>query len=135
MQSGTSLKAAPQRSVAGVLRGSPRRHGSQPMPVARLQRRRPIMAAAPGSRPGPEYAALEAAVGAINKVLSVNSKLRGSSAAKDGSARQRVQDARADAAAAAAADPGKLVTFKARASGSKDVTVRPGASGWVWEMQ
>jgi hypothetical protein len=91
-----------------------------------------------GRRP-PEYAALEAAVGAINKVLAINSKIRGGgSGSADGSAsgssargnsdassaREAARGAREEAAALARSDPGKLVTLKARASGSKDVTVR-----------
>jgi len=97
-----------------------------------LRHRRPVQPAQASSRPGPEYAALEAAVGAINKVLAVNNKIRGGGSSSNSSAatgvdqdaaQQRARQAREKAAVAVRADPGKLVTFRARASGSKEVTV------------
>ena len=106
-----------------------------------------------GSKPGPEYAALEAAVGAINKVLSFNSKLRGTansgagdsgsrssgaggggvkgrSGSETGSSDNASAGGTPPGAASKPADAGKLVTFRARASGGRDVTVRC-RRGWA----
>lgn len=85
--------------------------------------------AAAARPPGPEYAALEAAVGAINKVLALNSRARGggsggSGAGGGGDPHEAARREREAAAELARTDPGKLVTFRAKASGAKDVTVR-----------
>ena len=91
-----------------------------------LRRPRTSTCVAASSRPpGPEYAALEAAVGAINSVLAANNKLKGRRGQQQGGSNGGAAGG-GDAAAAAAssADPGKLVTFRAKASGSRDVTVR-----------
>ncbi|KIZ03782.1 hypothetical protein MNEG_4171 [Monoraphidium neglectum] len=126
MRSLSCSRACHDADASSLCCGS--RHQRRRCPAGLLQRA--------GRRP-PEYAALEAAVGAINKVLAINSKIRGGgSGSADGSAsgssargnsdassaREAARGAREEAAALARSDPGKLVTLKARASGSKDVT-------------
>lgn len=98
----------------------------QPRPPSRLPaapgfltaRRPPVTRVASAGRPpGPEYAALEAAIGAINRVLA----LRGGRA--KGAAGGAQDGANGGEQAAARVDPGKLVTFRAKSSASREVTV------------
>lgn len=115
-----SCSSAAHKLKTRILHHQPR---LAPVHQATVQRRPSLIRS--GHKPPAEVAALEAAVGAINKVLAFNNRLKGGSGKKAVDARQQAHGGQSQSdAATRSSDPGKLVSFKAKASGARDVTVR-----------